>query len=189
MSETPYPADASAAATEAFRPHVAAAATLFGLIALAGVFTAYSAVKDFAYARASGAWRQVEGVVLSPPRGGEGEIRYAYYVGGESFEGRRIAFRTRGYIGSPPPRTPGARVAVYVAPNDPQTAVLVPGGSGRRFAVWLILGGGIVFIGVAGLARAVMALDFPQFDPGFARCGDEDDIDVEARPPVYSSAE
>jgi len=187
MSDT-SPAVETPSPTDGFRPHVIAAAALFGLVALAGVFTAYAAVKDFAFARASGAWRQVEGVVLSPPRGRESELRFAYHVGGESYEGRRIAFRTRGYIGSPPPRTPGARVTVYVSPHDPQIAVLVPGGSGRRFAVWLVVSGAIVFIGVAGLARAVMALDFPEFDPGFGR-RDENGDSAETAPRAYSSAE
>ena len=144
------------------RVHAIGAAALFGLVALGAVYSAYGAVKDFAYARASGRWPTAEAVILSPRRGRADEFRYAYHFGGESYEGERIAFRTRGYIGSPPPTTPGALAPVYVRPDDPATAVLVPGGSGRRFAVWLALSGLGVFVGVAGLTRAMMALDFPE---------------------------
>ena len=140
------------------------AAFLFALVAIAGLITAYAAVKDFAFARASGDWPQTHGVILTPGDDGGEELRYAYHVDGESFEGRRLAFLTRGYIGSPPPRTPGAKVDVYVSPIDPTTAVLVPGGSGRRFAFWLLMSGVAVFVGVAGLTRTMMAIDFPEFD-------------------------
>ncbi|MBI1391999.1 MAG: DUF3592 domain-containing protein [Alphaproteobacteria bacterium] len=153
-------------------PHVFGAAMLFGLIALVGIYAAYAAVKDFAYARASGRWPTAEGVVLSSPNGGK-LLRFAYHHDGVSYEGDRIAFRTRGYIGSPPPRSPGSQVAVYFRPDDPAIAVLVPGGSGRRFAIWLALAGAAVFVGVAGLTRAMMALDFP---------------DVVARPPRGAGA-
>lgn len=155
-------------------PPVLAAALLFGVIALAGVFAAYAAVKDFAFARASGRWPVTEGVILSP-RGDDDDRRYAYHLNGVSYEGERVAFLTRGYIGSPPPKAPGALVEVHVSPDDPATSVLVPGGSGRRFAVWLALSGATVFVGVAGLTRAMMAIDFPDYDPrtGFADDGEE----------------
>ena len=140
------------------------AAVFFGFVALAGVITAYAAVKDFAFARASGAWPQAHGVILSAPGNNSRALRYVYYVDGESYEGRRLAFLTRGYIGAPPPRTPGSKVPVYVNPVEPATSVLVPGGSGRRFAFWLLIGGGAVFVGVAGLTRTMMAIDFPEYD-------------------------
>ena len=144
------------------KPPIIGAALAFGLIALAGVMAAYSAVEDFASARASGSWMQVEGVVLSPSK--PDELRYAYFVDGKSYQGSRLAFTTRGYIGSPPDRSPGARVRVFVNPADARGSVLVHGGSGRRFAAWLLLSGVGVFVGLAGLTRAMMALDFPEFD-------------------------
>ena len=152
------------AAPYANKSQLIGAACLFGAVAIIGALAAYAAVLDFAHARASGRWPQTDGVILSAPRGDENALRYAYIVDGRSYEGSRLAFLTRGRIGSPPPRTPGARIRVYVSPTDPATAVLVPGGSGRRFAIWLALGGAVVFVGVAGLTRAMMAFDFPEFD-------------------------
>ena len=138
------------------------AAILFFILSVAGVYVSYSAVEDFAAARASGKWAQAEGVVLSPDSG-PGDLRYAYIVDGKRHESQRLSYLTRGLIGSPPRTDPGARVKVYVSPTDPAEAVLVPGGSGRRFAVWFAFGGLIVFIGFAGLIRAMMAIDFPEF--------------------------
>lgn len=136
------------------------AALLFGLVSLAGLFAAFAAVKDFSSARASGKWAQTAGVVLSAD--GEG-LRYAYHWQGQSREARRVSFFTRGYIGSPPPTAPGSAVPVYVSPTDPNRAVLVPGGSGRRFAVWIAFSGAIVFMGVGGLTRTMLAFDFPEY--------------------------
>ncbi len=168
-------------------PPVFAAALFFGVVALGGVFAAYAAVKDFAFARASGRWPVTQGVLLSPGPSSD-DRRYAYHLDGVSYEGRRLAFRTRGYIGSPPPDKPGSIVNVHVSPDDPATAVLVPGGSGRRFAIWLALSGATVFVGVAGLTRAMMAVDFPDYDPGASPVVDDDaradpaeDVDQDGR--------
>ncbi len=150
-------------AETANKTQLLAAAGVFGLIALCGAFSAYAAVKDFSRARASGIWRQVDGVVLSPARGAP-RLRYAYHIDGRSYEGRRLAFMTRGYIARPPSNAPGAAVTVYVSPEDPRQATLVTGGSGRKFAAWLGMAGFAVFIGLAGLIRTVMAIDFPEFD-------------------------
>ncbi|MEM6413837.1 MAG: DUF3592 domain-containing protein [Pseudomonadota bacterium] len=142
------------------RTKAAWAALLFGVISLAGLFAAFAAVKDFAYARASGRWAQTNGVVLSSDNT---DFRYAYHWQGKSREGHRISFFTRGFIGTPPPTKPGSMLDVYVSPSDPDTSVLVPGGSGRRFAVWIAFCGAIVFTGVAGLTRAMLAFDFPEY--------------------------
>ena len=152
------------------------AACLFGAIAAVSAAGAFAAVKDFANARASGNWMQVEGVVLSPKEDAGAArlfawrpgLRYAYHFRGETHEGRRFAFLTRGKIGSPPSTKPGARVIVYVSPDDPKLSVLVPGGSGRRFAIWFAAAGAVAFVGVGGLIRSMMAVDFPEFD---ARAG------------------
>ncbi len=137
------------------------AACLFAAIAAGGAMAAYAAVKDFAYARASGRWEQVDGVVLSP-NSTKGGLRYAYFYNGEGLEGARFAFLTRGRIGAPPPTKPGDQVMVYVAPEDPTLSVLVPGGSGRRFVIWFAGAGLIAFIGVGGLIRSTMMMDFPE---------------------------
>ncbi|MGF1543958.1 MAG: DUF3592 domain-containing protein [Parvularculaceae bacterium] len=146
------------------------AACLFLAIAGGSSYAAFSAVKDFSQARASGGWERIEGVVLSAAPGAP-PLRYVYHVRGRTYEGHRLAFRTRGYIGDPPVTRPGARVGVYVSPDDPRVATLVSGGSGRKFAVWFVAAGLGVFVGVAGLIRTGMAADFDEFDaePAFSR--------------------
>ncbi|MEM6537938.1 MAG: DUF3592 domain-containing protein [Pseudomonadota bacterium] len=156
--------------------HITAAAALFGVIALAGIYAAYAAVKDFAFARASGGWPTVEGVILTPKKP-DGPSRYAYYFDGVRHEGTRLAFRTRGYIGSPPPENAGARAMVYVKPDAPATSVLVPGGSGRRFAVWLLLSGVAVFFGVAGVVRSMIEIDFPDVGTSDRENGDVSSVE------------
>lgn len=170
------------------RGHMVFAAGLFLLLTVLGAIISYNAVSDFAAARASGNWRQVDGVVLSPDRG-RGllnfgpPVRYAYLVDGKRHESHRIAFRTRGVIGTPPSTLPGSTVTVHVSPDNPARAVLVPGGSGRRFAIWFAAGGFVIFVGFAGLIRAMMAIDFPELARHHGTVG------THAAGSVYSPAE
>lgn len=137
------------------------AAGLFVLLSLFGAHVCYSSVKDFSSARASGKWAQTSAVILSS---NEGELRYAYFHDGRRLEGNRLSFSTRGLIGNMPSTIPGDTVTAYVSPEDPGMSVLVPGGSGRRFAVWFAFGGLVLFVGFAGLIRTMMAVDFPELD-------------------------
>lgn len=136
------------------------AAGFFALVAALGCWSCFGVVRDYVDARASGGWPTVEGVVLSGD--GDGDLRYAYMVGGRSYESGRVKFVARGPLGRPPPATPGALVDVYVKPEDPSRAVLAPGGSGRRFALRFLGTGVLVFFGVAGLIRSMLLFDFPE---------------------------
>ncbi|MEL6361984.1 MAG: DUF3592 domain-containing protein [Pseudomonadota bacterium] len=167
------------------RIHLFFAAGVFLLLSLAGSNICYSAVKDFAFARASGKWIQTDGVVLSPTDSSE-KLRYAYISGGRQFESHRLSFLTRGRIGTMPPTWPGANVTVYVSPENPAVSVLVPGGSGRRFAVWFAFGGLVVFVGLGGMVRTMMAVDFPELD---IRPQSVEGLEETARDTAYSPAE
>jgi hypothetical protein len=164
--------------TSAQRHEIVAAAILFALFAAGGMLVSHAAVKDFASARASGGWQVASGVILS---GENGALRYAYVHDGDRFEGARLAFHTRGLIGDPPSTIPGTQVDVYVSPDDPARSVLVPGGSGKRFALWFGFGAIITFFGVAGLIRSMTAYDFEDHEQ-------DEDRGLDAAP-SYSAAE
>lgn len=131
---------------------------LFGIVAAAGVFTAYAAVEDYARARASRNWPAVEGVILSRSDD-EKTIRYAWFDGVEGHTGERVRFWTRALHPSGAAYEPGKAVKVRYAPEDGSLAVIEPGGSSTVFAAALGVGALLVFIGLAGIVRLTMMVD------------------------------
>lgn len=131
---------------------------LFGAIAAAGILTSYAAVEDFARARASRGWPVAEGVVLSREKGDK-SVRYAWFDGEAGHTGERVSFWTGALHRSGAIYRPGAKIKVYVSPENGALAVLETGGSPVIFIVALGFGAFLVFIGLAGIVRLTMLLD------------------------------
>jgi hypothetical protein len=133
------------------------ALAVFALLAAAGILLASAVVEDFSKARASRDWKPVDGVVLSKDEERASIIRYAYVAGGRGHESRRVRFFS-GLLYPAPTASlrPGESVPVYVDPDDPETAVLMPGGSGTLFALAALGAGALVFIGLGGIIRTLM---------------------------------
>jgi len=133
----------------------AGALLLFGALIFLGMGATYAAVSDYAQARASRDWPVVEGNVLS----GEDSVRYAWFADGRSHTGERVRFWTNAFNASGAAYRPGADVKVFISPQNGAVAVLEPGGSPVLFALVLLFGGFLVFIGLAGVVRLAMKLD------------------------------
>lgn len=133
----------------------AGAIALFGALIFIGLVACYAAVSDYAQARASRDWPAVDGHVLS---GGD-SVRYAWFAEGRSHSGARVRYWTATFNPSGAAYQPGAKVKVFVSPDDGAVAVLEPGGSPILFALVLGFGGFLVFIGLAGVIRLTMRLD------------------------------
>jgi hypothetical protein len=133
----------------------AGALVIFGVLIFCGALAAYAAVADYAQARASRDWPVVEGAVLS----GDDGVRYSWFADGRSHTGERVRFWTASFNPSGVAYLPGARVKVFVSPENGAVAVLEPGGSPMLFALVLGFGAFFVFIGLAGVIRLAMKLD------------------------------
>lgn len=137
----------------------------FSLMAIGGLVGAAFLVNDFARARASVAWPVTEAIILTSVDGND--LRYVYSVRGHSFEGSRSQFFTAGYSHSEKTAGPGEIVNVYVDPQDPNFAVLYPGGIGAFFSVLLLLFGGFLFFGVGGVVR-ILSLSVPPMQENYS---------------------
>ena len=107
-------------------------------------------------------WTQVEGKIISSEAYLEDdgelytpEIVYEYTAGGATHVGSKVQAFLIQYNWSGPARRlcekypTGETVKIYVDPNDPTRAVLVPGIDPHGF--WLFFGTGLVFILVGSL--------------------------------------
>ncbi len=134
------------------------ATAFFVVMAMLGAWFAYAAVSDYAAARASRNWPVVEGVALSRAAGAS-PCRYAYFQNGKSYEGARQRFATAPRRSSLVDCSPGARLDVRVAPNDPALSVLSPGGSAVTFVFWISAAAIVLFAGLAGVIRMMLLAD------------------------------
>jgi hypothetical protein len=129
----------------------------FALLTAIGAAVLALAVNDFAQARSSRSWTEVEGVVLSPRAGEAHVIRYAYVAGGRAHEGTRTRFATAGLLPAKIARkAPGEPVEVLVDPENPRAAVLQPGGSALVFALFVLTSGALIFLGLGGMIRTLI---------------------------------
>lgn len=117
------------------------------------------AVKDFGRAHASLTWPSTDGVVLGQDIDGDhpkAAIRYAYFVDGHNYQSRRIRFFTARFSGMDMPNyTVGQTVTVFTKPDKPSISVLQQGGSGAVFAVLVLIGWILIFVGLGGVVRTV----------------------------------
>ncbi len=121
-------------------------------LAIAGVIGGGFFVRDYAHARASVSWPQVDGVVLSQLGDGPKRLRYAYSIGGRTYESHRERFfaarfsksEARAYF-------PGETLTVYVDPQHHTVSVLKTGGAGAAFVFFSLLSGACIFFGVGGV--------------------------------------
>lgn len=128
---------------------------MFIVMALIGVVAGGFVVRDYSRARASAAWPIYEGIVLSH-RQNETGLRYVYSVGGRTYEGDRARFFS-GILEDKQSidAGPGETVDVFVNPEDPEGAVLQPGGSGGFFLVLSAFCGALIFFGIGGVVRTL----------------------------------
>lgn len=131
------------------------ALVLFGFLIFVGLVAAYAAVSDYSQARASRDWPVVDGTILSSDDG----VRYAWFAEGRPHTGARVRYWTSAFSPSGAAYLPGAKVKVFVSPENGAVAVLEPGGSPYLFALVLAFGSFLVFIGLAGVIRLSMTLD------------------------------
>ena len=134
------------------------ATAFFLAMAMLGAWSAYAAVSDYAAARASRNWPVVEGVALSRAAGGP-PCRYAYFQHGKPYEGARQQFATAPRRSSLVDCSPGVRLDVRVAPDDPALSVLAPGGSAVTFVFWIGAAAIVLFAGLAGVIRMMLLAD------------------------------
>ena len=127
---------------------------LFIALTITGVAFGGFIVRDFACARASESWSQVEAVVLSSE---SDRFRYAYVADGSTHESSRVAFVTTGFSLRPKfEADPGDRVKARADPADASQSVILTGGSGHVFSAYAAPASLCVFIGVGGLIRTLI---------------------------------
>jgi hypothetical protein len=86
-------------------------------------------------------------------------IRYAYRVGGRTYESPQVWIGSSEASSSDEPTRwverfpPGAVVPVWFDPRDPSQAVLVRGSSGRQLKLVLLVGAALAVVGFLVLAR------------------------------------
>ncbi|NOX83957.1 MAG: DUF3592 domain-containing protein [Alphaproteobacteria bacterium] len=125
---------------------------LFISLAIAGVLGGGFIVRDYAHARASVSWPQVDGVVLSQLGDGSKRLRYAYSIGGRTYESHRERFFTGRFSKSQALEYfPGETLTVYVDPQHHTFSVLKTGGAGAAFVLFSLFSGACIFFGVGGV--------------------------------------
>jgi len=125
---------------------------LFISLAIAGVLSGGFIVRDYAHARASVSWPQVDGVVLSHLGDGSKRLRYAYSIGGRTYESHRERFFSGRFLKSEArDYVPGEALTVYVDPHHHAFSVLKTGGAGAVFVLFSLLSGACIFFGVGGV--------------------------------------
>ncbi len=121
-------------------------------LAIAGVLGGGFVVRDYAHARASVSWPQVDGVVLSQLGDGSKRLRYAYSIGGRTYQSHRERFFTARFLRSEALVCfPGEALTVYVDPQHHTFSVLRTGGVGAVFVLFSLLSGACIFFGVGGV--------------------------------------
>ena len=139
------------------KSEIAIRITFFLWVFIAGVIVCLGAVRDFSNANNSTNWPAVTGVVLK--RSENGSVNYAYSFEGRNYNGSRRRFATAIVPGRPPQTDPGAAgsyVLIRVSPNYPSISVIEPGGVRAMFAVYLIMGSALAFVGAGGFARSML---------------------------------
>jgi Protein of unknown function (DUF3592) len=125
---------------------------LFISLAIAGVLGGGFIVRDYAHARASVSWPQVDGVVLSHLGDGSKRLRYAYSIDGRTYESHRERFFTGRFSRSQEQTYfPGEALTVYVDPQHHTFSVLKTGGAGAAFVLFSLFSGACIFFGVGGV--------------------------------------
>ncbi len=135
-------------------------------LAIAGVICGGFFVRDYAHARASVSWPQVDGVVLSHLGDGPKRLRYAYSIGGRTYESHRERFFAARFLKSEARElVPGETLAVYVDPQHHTLSVLKTGGAGAAFVFFSLLSGACLFFGVGGIVWALSERAAKEHDP------------------------
>ncbi len=148
------------------RSDVTVILVFFMSLAIAGVIGGGFIVRDYAHARASVSWSQVDGVVLSYLGDGSKRLRYAYSIGGRTYESHRERFFTARFLRSQPRKyVPGEALTVYVDPQHHTVSVLKTGGAGAAFVFFSLLSGACIFFGVGGVVWTLSERAAGEHDP------------------------
>ncbi len=134
------------------RSDVTVILVFFISLAIAGVIAGGFFVRDYARARASLSWPAVDGVVLSHLSDGPKRLRYAYSIGGRTYESHRERVFSAQFLKSEARHyRPGETVTVFVDPGNHAFSVLQTGGAGAAFVFFSLLSGACIFFGVGGV--------------------------------------
>ncbi|MCK5748648.1 MAG: DUF3592 domain-containing protein [Oricola sp.] len=128
----------------------------FTALAVLGVTGGGFFVHDYARSRASLGWPSVEGIILSRLDGEAAPVRYVYSFDGRSYESTRThSFMAFFMATEKTDLRPGETVTVFLDPEEPDYAVIYPGGASAAFVILSLMAGCAVFFGVGGVVWAL----------------------------------